>query len=119
MTSRDHAARILVVHGNLCTCDFCRWSTKHLKRVDPRASVRCVCCDELGELCAPCACIRADLLVDLCPRCRVARSIVLEPRSDRVICFRCGWSGSGILARGRRCFPPRLRIVEDDLNIPF
>lgn len=122
---RDHAARILVTHGD-CRCDLCEHSAAILQTIDPDATV-CPICEDLfydaygrrSGTCATCWRAAARVAINLCPGCRVPNTLLYKPRPDVVTCHLCAWVGSGILARAHGRLPPRLRLVVPDEVFPF
>lgn len=121
---RDHAARVFVTHGDACQCDLCRASVAVLRSFDPSALTCVICsqqfrCDTQVNVCPDCIRARDCLFVDTCPRCAHPRAVVHVPRDDRLRCTQCSWDGSALLMQGLGRAMPRMRVVSENLLIPF
>lgn len=125
---RNHAALVLVVHGEACPCDLCRASVAVLRAFDPSASVCSICGGQFrpdesrtapSDMCVDCLRARDCLDLDTCPRCAHPHAVVFVPRDETLRCSQCEWVGPALLTQSIGFVPPRLRLVERNYQIPF
>jgi hypothetical protein len=125
---RNHAARVLVTHDSRCTCDVCTWAVRVMKTRDENAPTCSFCGQQFRwvdkddpppDSCPDCWRACDCLELNSCPRCAHPRAVIFIPRNETLRCSQCGWSGPASLTQSRGFVPPRFRVVQENLLIPF